>query len=99
MLGILAGMCLRDSYAARLPHAVVHVPVVCNDSCREFQSAENCGFSAVAGLGKVVNILVLVQTSIPMVQLVQQTIGISQLQFDKIIDVPVCASCRFSGAG
>ena len=34
-----------------------------------------------------------------MVQPVQQTIKISQLQFDKIIDVPVCASCRFSGAG
>ena len=29
----------------------------------------------------------------------QQTIEISQLQFDKIFDVPVCASCRFSGAG
>ena len=29
-----------------------------------------------------------------MVQPVQQT----QLQSDKIIDVPVCASCRFSGA-
>ena len=62
-----AGMGQRDSYAARLPHAVVHMPVVCNDSCREFQSAENCGFSAVAALGKVVNILVLVQTSLPMV--------------------------------
>ena len=51
----------------RRPHAVVHMPVVCNDRCCELQSAENCRFSAVAALGKVVNIPVLVQTPIPMV--------------------------------
>ena len=27
---------------------VVHMPVLCNNRCRGFRSAENCGFSAVA---------------------------------------------------
>ena len=42
-----------------------YMPVVCNDRCRELQSAENCGFSAVAALGKVINVPIVVQTPIP----------------------------------
>ena len=38
---IMAGMGQKDSYAAILPRAVVHMPVVCNDRCLELQSAEN----------------------------------------------------------
>ena len=47
-LRIKAGMLEKDSYAARCPHAVVHTPVVCNDKCLGFSSAENCGFSEVS---------------------------------------------------
>ena len=73
-------------------------PVCATTVAVSFRVQKTAVFSAVAALGKVVNIPVPVQTPIPMVQPVQQTIEISQLQFDKIIDVPVCASCRFSGA-
>ena len=84
----------RDGYAARRPHAVVHRPVVCNDRFREFQSAENRGISAVAALGKVVNIPVLVQTPIPLVFSVRQTIEIPQLLLYKVVDIPVVLVVR-----
>ena len=94
MTCIVAGMGQRDSYAARLRHAVVHMPVVCNDSCRELQTAENCGFSAVAPLGKVVNIPVPVQTPIPMVLTAGQTIEIPLLLLCKVVDIPVVLVVR-----
>ena len=91
---IMAGMGQKDSYAVILPHAVVHMPVVCNDRCRELQSAENCGFSTVAALGKVVNIFVLVQTPIPMVLTVWQTMEIHQLLLYKVVDILVVLIVR-----
>ena len=92
MLGIMAGMDHKEIFA--LFFHVVHMPVVCNDKCRESQSAENFGFSAVAALGKVVNILVLVQTPIPMVLTVWQTIEILQLLLYKAVDIPVVLVVR-----
>ena len=53
------------------------------------QTADNCGSSAVAALGKVINIPVLVQTPIRMVFTVWQTIEIHQFLLYKVVDSPV----------
>ena len=66
------------------------MPAVVNNRCLWSDSAENCGFSAVAALFKVVDISVVAQRLIPMVLFVQQTTEIPQLQYiDKVADVLV----------
>ena len=46
-IGIWVGMDQKNRCVARCFHAVVHMPVVCNDRCHGLRGAENCGFSEV----------------------------------------------------
>ena len=69
---------------------VVDMPVVCNDRCRELQSAENCGFSAVAAHHRRSSTSLSYRRGrFPWSSTVQQTIEIPQLLLYKVVDVPV----------
>ena len=88
MLGIVAGVNQKDRYVARCPHAVVVMPVVCND------------FPQLQHFGAVVDILVVTQRPNFMVPTVQQTREIPPVALGQGGRCPCRAGrASFTGAG